>query len=112
MALERCPECDGQVSGVAASCPHCGFPLRTRAAGGAPRAAEVVLWEGPPTLKTYVAEACLLVLAWVALWTSAGDIVSYLASSYWQLNEIIAGRYAQAEIFLAGLVSSAAIARL
>jgi len=27
MALVRCPECSGQVSDRAASCPKCGYPL-------------------------------------------------------------------------------------
>jgi uncharacterized membrane protein YdbT with pleckstrin-like domain len=73
---------------------------------------EVVLWEAVPTLKPFVVEACLLVLAWVALWSSVDDILSYLASSYWQIGEVLAGRRTQAGIFVAGLVSSAAIARL
>lgn len=29
MALIQCPECSGQVSDRASSCPHCGFPLST-----------------------------------------------------------------------------------
>ena len=28
MALIKCPECNGIVSDVAFSCPHCGFPLK------------------------------------------------------------------------------------
>lgn len=31
MALIACPECGRQVSSAAASCPHCGHPLRLRA---------------------------------------------------------------------------------
>ncbi len=27
MALVECPECGGQVSTLAAACPHCGFPV-------------------------------------------------------------------------------------
>lgn len=27
MALIKCPECGGQVSSKATSCPHCGFPM-------------------------------------------------------------------------------------
>lgn len=27
MALEPCPECNGQVSNIANSCPHCGYPI-------------------------------------------------------------------------------------
>lgn len=34
MALVDCPECGKQVSTLAASCPHCGFPL-PRGAGAA-----------------------------------------------------------------------------
>lgn len=29
MALVSCPECKGNVSDQAESCPHCGFPLQT-----------------------------------------------------------------------------------
>ena len=28
MALTRCPACSGQISVEAATCPHCGYPLR------------------------------------------------------------------------------------
>jgi hypothetical protein len=28
MALIKCPECDGEVSDRAATCPHCGYPIR------------------------------------------------------------------------------------
>ncbi|MBX7256862.1 MAG: hypothetical protein K1Y02_10920 [Candidatus Hydrogenedentes bacterium] len=28
MALVSCPECNGEVSELAQSCPHCGHPLR------------------------------------------------------------------------------------
>ena len=28
MALIKCPECGNDVSTSAASCPHCGFPLK------------------------------------------------------------------------------------
>jgi len=28
MALTKCPECSGDVSDKAASCPHCGYPTR------------------------------------------------------------------------------------
>ena len=31
MALTRCPECSGQVSDQAATCPHCGYPLHRAA---------------------------------------------------------------------------------
>jgi hypothetical protein len=27
MALTRCPECSGQVTDQAVTCPHCGHPL-------------------------------------------------------------------------------------
>ena len=27
MTLMRCPECRGQVSSRAGSCPHCGYPI-------------------------------------------------------------------------------------
>jgi len=30
MALRACPECDKSVSTDATTCPHCGFPLRSR----------------------------------------------------------------------------------
>ncbi len=28
MALIKCPECDGEVSDQATTCPHCGYPIR------------------------------------------------------------------------------------
>ena len=28
MALIQCPECKGEVSDQASSCPHCGYPLQ------------------------------------------------------------------------------------
>lgn len=28
MALMKCPECGKEVSTVATSCPHCGYPLK------------------------------------------------------------------------------------
>ena len=28
MALTKCPECSGDLSDKAASCPHCGYPMR------------------------------------------------------------------------------------
>lgn len=34
MALVDCPECGGALSAQAASCPHCGYPLRRRQSGG------------------------------------------------------------------------------
>lgn len=30
MALINCPECSQQISELANSCPHCGYPLNTR----------------------------------------------------------------------------------
>jgi ribosomal protein L37AE/L43A len=30
MALQRCPECKGQVSSTAEKCPHCGKTLKIR----------------------------------------------------------------------------------
>ena len=33
--LIECPECKGQVSGAAKSCPHCGFPLKPTLLGSA-----------------------------------------------------------------------------
>jgi predicted amidophosphoribosyltransferase len=32
MALTSCPACSGRVSDQAATCPHCGHPLRNPAA--------------------------------------------------------------------------------
>jgi hypothetical protein len=32
MALTSCPKCSGQVSDRAATCPHCGYPLRQSSA--------------------------------------------------------------------------------
>ncbi|QKS70135.1 hypothetical protein FLK61_25530 [Paenalkalicoccus suaedae] len=28
MALRPCPECDRSISTAAASCPHCGYPIK------------------------------------------------------------------------------------
>jgi Bacterial PH domain len=68
MPLVSCPECQGQVSTAAASCPHCGHPLRGGAGGGvaavygaaaatpfaagaAAPAAEDVVWQAAPSLR-------------------------------------------------------------
>jgi hypothetical protein len=37
MALKNCPECNGQVSDTAASCPHCGFVPGPRVEPAAPK---------------------------------------------------------------------------
>ena len=29
MAMVQCPECKGEISDKAYSCPHCGYPIRT-----------------------------------------------------------------------------------
>ncbi len=29
MAMVKCPECNGDISDKAVTCPHCGFPLKT-----------------------------------------------------------------------------------
>ena len=36
MALIHCPECQGEVSDQAASCPHCGYPMHESAAASTP----------------------------------------------------------------------------
>ena len=30
MSMTKCPECDGAVSTLAETCPHCGYPLRQK----------------------------------------------------------------------------------
>lgn len=30
MALQKCPECNHNVSTEAESCPHCGYPIRAK----------------------------------------------------------------------------------
>lgn len=39
MALIDCPECGGQVSDRAPTCPHCGVPIAVASASSAPNAA-------------------------------------------------------------------------
>ena len=36
MPLTHCPECQGEVSDQAATCPHCGYPLHPPAAASTP----------------------------------------------------------------------------
>jgi predicted amidophosphoribosyltransferase len=31
MALINCPECNKEISDMAESCPHCGFPIAKKA---------------------------------------------------------------------------------
>ena len=44
MALMICPECGGQVSDKAHTCPHCGYPIEELMAQG-PAIPEVCLYE-------------------------------------------------------------------
>jgi len=58
MAIVACPECKGQVSSVAAACPHCGHPMAAgvttapRLASGRAVGPEQTLWEGVPSIKS------------------------------------------------------------
>jgi len=73
MALIECPECNKEVSDLAASCPHCGCPLGKPAEPEAPPedeeertlfVANPVIFRGKPTY-TFIA----VVLAGLAIYT-------------------------------------------
>ena len=67
MALVKCPECTGTVSDQAASCPHCGRPLRE------PRKSHVVR-----TIARSFAPALLAAVFAVSL---AASLWSWLSTS-------------------------------
>ena len=47
MALIECPECGGQVSTLAAACPHCGFPVSESAVVARRRPGGPSRWTDP-----------------------------------------------------------------
>jgi uncharacterized membrane protein YdbT with pleckstrin-like domain len=80
MALVPCPECGGQVSPAAVSCPHCGFPLHGAAAttaattaasggglagmaGGVVPTTETVTWQAAPSLRALAGDAVTTAIA-------------------------------------------------
>ena len=69
MALMQCPECQHQVSTLAATCPQCGFPLAQRS-GGAPGGSSALLLLVRPSWWNYfwyLFFAWLLV-PWLVAW--------------------------------------------
>ena len=63
MALTECPDCQGKVSSLAPTCPHCGYPL-----GGTPS----IYWPDSAWGRT-------LLLAWLFLCLVAGFAAPVLA---------------------------------
>jgi uncharacterized membrane protein YhaH (DUF805 family) len=49
MALSECPECGGNVSDLAAACPHCGYPTSTTSGNPPPPpVVETIPWDEKP----------------------------------------------------------------
>jgi|SaaInl7_135m_RNA_FD_contig_21_3277074_length_457_multi_5_in_0_out_0_1 predicted amidophosphoribosyltransferase len=64
MALSKCPECNGKVSGTAKACPHCGHALtKGRAAGR-----EVLDTTGSLLHSFYLIFAFMIVVLLPILW--------------------------------------------
>lgn len=59
MAMVKCPECDGNVSNLAETCPHCGYPLKQKEQ----KAEEYILRKGSATGSGYA--TFIRVLAWI-----------------------------------------------
>jgi len=97
MPLVPCPECAGQVSPAATSCPHCGFPLTSpgpaaaiavgaavggTAAAPAP-ATEQVTWEGAPSLRALAVDAIttalLAVVVTIAVTLAYAPVLRFIA---------------------------------
>jgi uncharacterized membrane protein YdbT with pleckstrin-like domain len=106
MALVPCPECAGQVSPSAVSCPHCGFPLQgaQAALGTAPTAvagsgagvatAEQVIWVGTPSLRAMAVDM-------VATGLYAAVVTAVVALAYEPALRFVAGLSRQAAAFVA-----------
>jgi len=66
VALVDCPECERQVSTLAAFCPHCGFPISGRPpwrppqAGRGPRAGPTRLLDHPGGLAAVIVMSILI----------------------------------------------------
>jgi uncharacterized membrane protein YdbT with pleckstrin-like domain len=105
MALVPCPECAGQVSPSAVSCPHCGFPLQGQQAfataptvaagsGAGAMAAEQVVWVGTPSLRAMVVDM-------VATGLYAAIVTAVVALAYEPALRFLSGLSRQAAAFVA-----------
>lgn len=90
MALVKCPECGGQVSTGATSCPHCGIVLSrevpaaavsaagvTFAPGGKPVGPEQTLWEGRPSMTLVYGKILRVILHAIVLYGIAYGLIEY-----------------------------------
>lgn len=69
MALTRCPECGGEVSTGAATCPHCGYAFRDRVVEEPVREETVVVEKrGGGCGGVIAALVIILLLALAAAW--------------------------------------------
>ena len=82
---KKCPECDGNVSSLAETCPHCGYPLKNKEP-----ATEYVLSKGHTAGSGFA--SFLQVLAWL-VWI--GGLIISIAGA--QVTEV--GRYSSSTHF-------------